>query len=202
MPWHVLCHSVVSRCSVPVSVTALKLSQLPVQRNEGSTEFSISRFLVPWLCGFEGTALFMDCDMLVQCDLKDVFEMKDETDVQVVKHDYVPREKSKFYGNRQMAYPRKNWSSVMLFDCARCTVLTPEYVQTASAMELHQFLWTDLVGHLPRTLNHLVGEDNQGDPYIIHWTNGGPWLRKYKDTQFAQQWGRAYMDMNYYRDDP
>ena len=183
-------------------MTPLKLSQLPVQRNEGSTEFSISRFLVPWLCGYQGTALFMDCDMLVQCDLKNVFDMKDETDVQVVKHDYVPRETWKFHGNHQKVYPRKNWSSVMLFDCARCAVLTPEYVQSASAMELHQFLWTDLVGDLPGTLNHLVGEYQQGTPDIIHWTNGGPWLTKYAETEYAKEWQKAKDDMSWYQDDP
>lgn len=191
LPWHVLCHSIISRSSVPVSISAVKLSHLPLTRPaEGSTEFSISRFMVPWLCGYEGLALFLDCDMLVQCDIKEVFDLYDgRSDVQVVKHDYVPKDTVKFYGNKQVPYPRKNWSSVMLMNTAQCARLTPQYVNIASGSDLHRFAWTDSVGDLPVGMNHLVGEyDHCDDAKIIHWTNGGPWLRKYTHSDYANEW--------------
>ena len=190
LPWHVLNHSIVRLSSKPVSITPVKLSQLPISRPpSGSTEFSLSRFLVPWMCGYQGLALFMDCDMLVRCDITELFDMKDESAVQVVQHDYVPRETVKFYGNRQVAYSRKNWSSVMLFDCAQCEELSPEYVDTATPSELHQLLWTDSIGSLPTTYNHLVGEyAYRDDAKIVHWTNGGPWLTKYRHGDYAGDW--------------
>lgn len=201
LPWHVLCHSIIERASGPVSITPLKLSQLPLTRPiEGSTEFSLSRFLVPWLCGYEGLALFMDCDMLVRCDVHEL--RHDGSAVQVVKHDYTPRSAVKFYGNVQKPYPKKNWSSVMLFDCAQCTALTPEYVNTASPMALHQFAWADSVGELPATYNHLVGEyAHDPSARIIHWTEGGPWLRKYADTEYREDFKSALSSMTYFMDD-
>ena len=131
LPWHVLCHSILARSSKPVSISAVKLSQLPLSRPvQGSTEFSISRFMVPWMCGYKGLALFMDCDILVRCDVAELFALHDGSAVQVVQHDYTPKTQAKFYGNFQRPYPKKNWSSVMLFDCAQCTALTPQYVNT------------------------------------------------------------------------
>lgn len=199
LPWHVLCHSIIENTSQPVSVAPVKLSHLPLTRPvEGSTEFSLSRFLVPWLCGYEGLALFMDCDMLVSCDVAELFALHDGSAVQVVQHDYTPKDAAKFYGNVQKPYPKKNWSSLMLFDCAQCTALTPEYVNTASPMALHQFQWTDSVGSLPREYNHLVGEyDHDLDAKIVHWTNGGPWLSKYSGTEYAHDWIGARFKMNF-----
>lgn len=203
LPWHVLCHSILSRSSVPVSISAVKLSQLPLSRPvQGSTEFSLSRFMVPWMCGYDGLALFMDCDMMVRMDIAEIFKMHDGSAVQVVQHDYTPRDSVKFYGQAQERYPKKNWSSVMLMDCAQCKVLTPEYVNTASAMDLHQFKWTDSVGSLPPRMNHLVGEYPY-DPSagIVHWTVGGPWLKSYRDTDYADDWFNEYAEMISYLDD-
>lgn len=190
LPFHVLCHSIISRSTAPVSISAVKLSQLPLTRPvQGSTEFSISRFLVPWMMGYQGLALFMDCDMMVRMDISEVFDMHDGSAVQVVKHDYTPKNDVKFYGQKQEPYPKKNWSSVMLMDCSQCKALTPEYVDTASPMDLHQFKWTDSVGVLPTRINHLVGEyPYDPDAGIVHWTVGGPWLESYKNTDYAGQW--------------
>ncbi len=202
MPFHVLAQSIFDRASQPVSITPVRLSHLPLTRPpEGSTEFSISRFLVPWLCNYTGTALFMDCDMLVQCDVAKLFDLKDETAVQVVQHDYTPISTTKFYGNKQKNYPKKNWSSVMLFDCSQCTNLTLEYVDSASAMELHQFMWAPSIGALPPEYNHLVGEYPKKQAKIIHWTCGGPWLHRYRSTDFWEDWLVAARDMQYFLDD-
>lgn len=202
LPFHVLANSIIQHASRPVSITAVKLSQLPLTRPvEGSTEFSLSRFLVPWLCGFQGQALFMDCDMLVTCDLAEVFALKDETAVQVVQHDYTPRDAVKFYGNVQTSYPRKNWSSVMLFDCQQCQLLTPDYVNTASPADLHRLVGLS-VGALPIQYNHLVGEyDYRDDAKIIHWTCGGPWLTRYMDADYADTWELACDAALYYKND-
>src|ERR1700693_2486545 len=164
----VLAHSIHARASTPVATAPVMLSQLQevFRRPHNalqSTQFSFSRFLTPWLAGYEGWALFMDCDMLMLADIVELWKLRDERyAVQVVKHVHVPKEEVKFLGHTQTKYEKKNWSSVMLMNCARCRALTPEYVNTASGLELHQFKWlgTDaLIGELPSRWNHLVSYD-------------------------------------------
>jgi lipopolysaccharide biosynthesis glycosyltransferase len=159
----VLAHSIKNRSSLPVSITEIRLDQLPEFNREWhpkqSTEFSFSRFLVPYLCGYQGHAIFMDCDMLCLDDIARLWALRDEAKaLQVVKHDYQPLEGRKFLNQPQTPYAKKNWSSVMLFNNARCQALTPEYVNTASGLDLHQFKWTDerLIGELPENWNCLV----------------------------------------------
>jgi hypothetical protein len=155
----VLSHSIHARASRPVAIAPVMLSQLQgVYRRERnalqSTEFSFSRFLTPWLCGYEGWAIFMDCDTLARDDIARLWDLRDERfAVQVVKHHHVPKEDVKFLGAKQSKYEKKNWSSVMLINCARCKTLTPEYVNGASGIELHQFKWLEseeLIGEIRR----------------------------------------------------
>ena len=192
--YHVLAHSILRHASVPVAVIPLKLSQLPMTRVRDprqSTEFSFSRFLVPWLCEFKGTAIFMDCDMLVRADIAGLVGEAGKA-VSVVKHDYAPRTEDKFLGQRQSIYEKKNWSSVMVFDCAGCTALTPEYVNRASGLELHQFKWLadeSLVGSLAPEWNHLVGEYAPNrNARIVHYTLGTPCFAKYAHCEYAEEW--------------
>jgi hypothetical protein len=194
----VLAHSIHERASEPVSVTPLKLSELkgtftrerhPLQ----STDFAFSRFLTPYLSGFEGWSVFTDCDMLVLDDIANLWRLRDERyAVMVVKHDHQPRESVKFLDQPQTAYPNKNWSSVMLFNNARCRALTPEYVNTASGLELHQFKWLSdegLIGELPRTWNHLVGYYRPTPrASLVHYTLGGPYFDEYRDCEYADEW--------------
>lgn len=203
LPFHVLCQSIIGRSSAPVSIVPVKLDHLPLTRPpEGSTQFSISRFLVPWLCGFEGLALFIDCDMLVLGDIAELFALKDDTAVQVVKHDYTPTDTTKFYRQEQKVYPKKNWSSVMLFDCSQCRELTFDYVNTASGMQLHQFQWASSIGSLPSEWNHLVGEyEFRPDAKLVHWTNGGPWLTRYSDADYGDRFFQEWRDTVYFLDD-
>src|SRR5216684_7212308 len=180
----VLSHSIHSRSSAPVSITPVMLSQLRgVYRRERnplqSTDFSFSRFLTPYLCGYEGWAIFTDCDMLVLDDIAKLWALRDERyAVQVVKHVHVPKEETKFLGEKQTKYEKKNWSSVMLMNCAKCKALTPEFVNRASGLELHQFKWLEsdnLIGSLPAKWNHLVGYDApRADASLVHFTIGGP----------------------------
>ncbi|VTU02604.1 Uncharacterized protein OS=Methylococcus capsulatus (strain ATCC 33009 / NCIMB 11132 / Bath) GN=MCA1513 PE=4 SV=1 [Gemmataceae bacterium] len=185
--FHVACHSIHRHASVPVAVAPVMLSQLAAvfrrPRDPGqSTDFAFSRFLVPYLCGFEGWAVFADCDVLFRTDIARLWALRDPRyAVQVVQHDHRPPAGTKFLGHVQRCYPRKNWSSVVLFNNARCTALTPEYVERASGLELHRFMWLadDEVGPLPPGWNHLVGYSPdlpEGDLHNLHYTAGGPWF--------------------------
>jgi len=196
--YHVLTHSILARSSAPVSFTPLSLSHLkewmtrprhPLQ----STDFSFSRFLVPYLCDYQGWALFMDCDMLVLDDITQLWSLRDERyAIQVVKHHHVPQETVKFLGAPQTPYDKKNWSSVILFNNRRCTRLTPEYVNTASGLELHQFKWLendDLIGEIPHRWNHLVGYDPPDSAVsLVHYTIGGPYFEQWQTCEYAQEW--------------
>jgi lipopolysaccharide biosynthesis glycosyltransferase len=196
----VLSRSIHVRASSPVAVSPVMLSQLRSVFDRAhnalqSTEFSFSRFLVPWLAGYEGWALFMDCDMLMLEDIAELWKLRDERfAVQVVKHAHVPKEDVKFLGHTQTKYEKKNWSSVMLMNCARCKALTPEFVNAASGLELHQFKWLGddaLIGELPARWNHLVGYDApRRDAAVVHYTIGGPWFDEYRDCEFSGEWRR------------
>ena len=198
----VLGHSIHARASEPVSVTPVMLSQLEgvYERSRNplqSTDFSFSRFLTPWLCDYRGWAIFMDCDMLVLDDIAVLWRLRDERfAVQVVKHHHVPKEEKKFLGEPQTKYDKKNWSSVMLMNCERCRALTPEYVNTASGLQLHQFKWLDnddLIGEIPSRWNHLVGYDPpRRDAALVHFTIGGPYFDEYRECDYARQWFDEY----------
>jgi hypothetical protein len=199
--YHVLAHSIIARASVPVTIAPLARHQLGgwYDRQRGpleSTAFSMTRFLVPALCGFQGRAIFMDCDMLCRVDIIGLwaeFIRQPDKAVLVCQHDYTPKESTKFLGQQQTAYPRKNWSSLMLFDCSRCKALTPEYVGNASGLDLHRFNWTTdaEIGALPLEWNHLVGEYGPNErAKILHWTLGGPWFDATQNTDCADEWHR------------
>lgn len=211
--YHVAAHSILRRSSIPVAIRPLVQSQLRQSglytRDRGqleSTEFSMTRFLVPHLMGYKGYALFMDCDMLVLTDIAELLKVEVQLDlgkaVYVCQHDYTPRGETKMDGQVQTSYPRKNWSSFMLFDCERCTALTPEYVNTASGLELHRFYWVreqfEDIGALPLEWNVLVGEEHQTDrpPKVIHYTNGGPYFLDYSRGPYADEWFAEYKHMN------
>jgi hypothetical protein len=194
----VLAHSIHHRASRPVAVAPVMLDQLKgVYKRERSalqsTDFSFSRFLVPWICGYEGWAIFMDCDQLVLDDIARLWALRDDRyAVQVVKHNHVPKEEVKFLGSKQSKYEKKNWSSVMLMNCARCGALTPEYVNAASGLELHQFKWLEseaLIGEIPTRWNHLVGYDApRSDAALVHYTIGGPYFAEYQDCEYSSEW--------------
>ena len=196
--WSVLAHSINARAGEPVAIAPVMLGQLEdVFRRERnplqSTEFSFSRFLVPYLCAYEGWAIFMDCDMLMMDDVAKLWKLRDERyAVQVVKHEHVPKEEVKFLGAVQTKYQKKNWSSVMLMNCARCAALTPEYVNRASGLELHQFKWLGddaLIGALPAAWNHLVGYDApRAGVSLAHYTIGGPWFAEYAGCEYSAEW--------------
>lgn len=160
----------------------------------GSTEFTLTRFLVPYLNQYDGWSLFCDCDFLWTCDVNEVFDLRDDNyDVMVVKHDYTPKTDIKMDGKIQHKLPRKNWSSLMLFNNKRCTNLNSELINNVDPSYLHQFKWTiDIkIGDLPVKYNYLVGYYT-GEYKALHYTDGGPWFVEYKDIEFSDLWRREY----------
>ena len=197
--FYTLAHSILQRSSIPVSIAPLMRGQLGrlYWRDRGpteSTEFSMTRFLVPALSGFRGWSLYMDCDMLCRADIAELaarISSEKEQAVLVCKHDYVPKTERKFLGQVQTRYARKNWSSLMLFNNERCRALTPDYVNSASGLDLHRFAWTEerLIGELPLEWNWLVGEYAYNPAAkIVHYTLGGPYFGEYRDCDYAGEW--------------
>jgi hypothetical protein len=198
-------YSVERHCSMPVTVAALdqeKLRAVEVYTRaedaKASTPFSLTRFLVPFLCNYEGYALVCDgSDMICTRDIADLFSAYAHTAaVSCVQHEYRPAKHPKFFGQRQHVYPRKNWSSLMLFDCARCKSLSLNYVNTATPAELHRFKWAEDsgIGSLPTEWNWLVGEpeysweSHNERPAIIHYTLGLPIVPKAVRTELDFVW--------------
>ncbi len=204
--YQVLAHSIMRRSSVPVSITPLIQSQLRqreiYQRERNpleSTEFSLTRFLVPHLSEHSGKSLFMDCDMLCLVDIAELFSLlpeHGEHSVMVCKHEYTPKSNLKFLSQAQTTYKKKNWSSLILFNNpALFFRLGASDVNRLTPMELHQFAWIgdEEVGSLPLEWNWLVGEyEPNPNAKILHYTNGGPWFER---TQYADLWVREYRDM-------
>lgn len=206
--YHTLCHSIITRASKPISFTPLNKQSLGSIFNRDndeytSTDFSYTRFLVPYLSNYKGIALYMDCDMVVTQDIAELFECFDETKaVQVVKHDYTPKTTHKFLNQVQSVYEKKNWSSVMLFNNERCKALTPETIQSAEGLFLHQFQWLEddsLVGELPQTWNYLVEEYpyTNKTPAALHYTLGGPYFSETLDCDFSTIWLEEYQALSY-----
>lgn len=197
--YHVLSHSILRHASVPVSLTPLVRKQVEAvyTRPRGpleSTDFSMTRFLVPYLSGYEGISVFLDCDMLCQSDIGElcVYPLAHpKKAVHVVQHEYVPKTAKKFLDQPQSPYRRKNWSSVMVFNNALCKQLTPEYVNAATGLDLHQFAWLDddQIGSLPREWNWLVGEYEPNEKAkLLHYTLGTPCFDEYVDCTHAGLW--------------
>jgi lipopolysaccharide biosynthesis glycosyltransferase len=189
--------------SHPVEVTPIKLDELRARglyRREddplASTQFTYSRFLTPVLAGFEGWALFCDCDFLWLGDVAELFQFNDENKaLYCVQHDYRPRETTKMDGKVQTVYPRKNWSSLMLFNCNHPAVrkLTPELVNNQTGAFLHRLQWLedDAIGALPEEWNWLEGWSQRpaaGTPKAVHFTRGGPWFKEWRKVDYADLW--------------
>jgi hypothetical protein len=206
--FYTLAHSILRRASIPVSIAPVMQSQLKALywRPRGPTEtseFSLTRFLVPALSGFQGQSIFMDCDMLCRADIAELaaeIEGQQDNAVMVCKHDYIPKTERKFLDQRQTRYPRKNWSSVMVFNNTLCRALTPDYVNSASGLELHRFEWVDdsAIGDLPLEWNWLVDEyAHNAAAKIVHYTIGGPYFDQYRNCDYAAEWFAEFESMRF-----
>jgi len=203
--YSVLSESIRQHSSEPVSITPLDLSTLRnhfqrKKQSNQSTEFAFSRFMVPYLCGYKGWAIFMDCDMLLRTDINKLWMLKDEDyAVMCCKHDYVPNQNAKFRGAKNEPFPKKNWSSMMMMNNAKCKGLTLPYVNEATGLDLHQFKWLESekeIGALPKTWNWLVSEyDYNAKADNVHFTLGGPYFKGYEKSDYANEWFRVYDDL-------
>lgn len=200
--------------TIPLTVTPLRLAALRqqglywrqaivdntgqrVDRHDGqpfSTDFAFSRFLVPQLQNYQGWAVFCDCDFLFRCDVADLLDYcANRYAVVVVKHQHQPLETSKMDNQVQTAYPRKNWSSFILWNCAHPAhqALTLHAVNTWSGRQLHSFSWVPdkAIGSLPVAWNWLEGSsDSHINPHAVHFTRGGPWFPDYQNVAYAAEW--------------
>lgn len=209
--WHTMVHSLLARSTRPIAIIPVKLANLKEiftrERDpKQSNEFSFSRFLVPYLSDYDGYSVFFDCDMLLRVDINEILRITESEPgkaVYVVKHDYEPRDDIKYLNTVQYKYPRKNWSSVILWNCAHPanSAVTPEFVNTATAMDLHRFQWLkdDQIGELDVRWNWLVGEYDEppADVKNVHWTVGGPYFEEYKNADFSEEWFSEFEKMTY-----
>jgi lipopolysaccharide biosynthesis glycosyltransferase len=194
--YRVLKYSLEKHSAEPLDIRPLKLQELDFPRPLDplqSTEFTYTRFLVPHLCQFEGLAIFMDCDMLALGDITEIFHL-DMTDLalRVYKHDYTPTATIKMDGKPQTQFPRKNWSSFMLMNCARLTAWTKDAVLTGPARWLHRFepIPDEQIGEVPEGWNVLDRYDARTQ--LIHYTEGGPWFEGYRSHPYGDVWLRAH----------
>jgi len=204
--YHVCTNSIIRRASQPVSVNPLALRNLGFyveKHTDGSNHFIYSRFLVPYLTGYRGWAIFMDGDMLLREDISELWELRDPTKaVMVVKHDYQTRMTEKYLGSKNENYPRKNWSSVVLWNCEHPAnqALTADFVQSATGAQLHRFTWLDdsLIGALPIEWNWLPDEFGSNDKAkLLHFTLGTPCFHEFATVPMADEWHRERMLMDY-----
>lgn len=202
--YHTLSQSIIKHASSPVRISPICSKHFRKFFNRArdqkqSNDFSFTRFLVPYLNNYDGYAIFMDCDMMLRDDIFDVLkEVNLDNAVSVVKHDYTPSDKVKYLGQVQYSYPRKNWSSFVVWNCShkKNRKLTPTFVENASGLELHRFTWLldTEIGDLNFRWNWLVGDyiNPPTDVKNVHWTIGGPYFEEYSDVDFSAEW----FDMN------
>jgi len=198
--FHVLSESIIANSSIPVEILPINLKNLRSFYNRQkdkihSTEFSISRFLTPYLSNYEGYSLYLDCDFVVLADIRKLLKIISKKPNKVlwcVKHkEYVPKEKVKFLKEKQTPYAKKNWSSFMIFNNKKCRILSPNLVSKASGLYLHQFKWTkeNLIGSLPKNWNILVEEQKIPKKInALHYTLGGPYFKKHSKCKGASHW--------------
>lgn len=204
--YHVCANSIIRHASQPVAFTALALQNLAdytETHSDGSNQFIYSRFLVPHLMNYQGWAMFMDGDMLVRDDIVKLWSLRDESKaVMVVKHDYKTKANNKYLGSKNQDYPRKNWSSVVLWNCGHPDnrVMTPEFIENATGAQLHRFTWLadELIGELPKVWNWLPDELGENpEAKLLHWTLGTPSFHEYADAPMAGEWHRERILMDY-----
>ena len=163
-----------------------------------STDFSFTRFLVPALQQYRGWALYCDSDFLFRADARDLFALTDDKyAVMCVKHDHRPTETTKMDHQRQDHYRRKNWSSMILYNCGHPAnaALTVEKVNHSTGGDLHAFSWLadELIGGVPESWNWLEGWSSPDiDPKIVHMTRGIPTMAGFENIPYADEW-RAYL---------
>ena len=195
--FHVCANSIIRTSTSPVSIVPVALNlfkDYSETHTDGSNHFIYTRFLVPYLMHWCGHAIFIDGDMVVRSDITELWNLRNSMfDVQVVKHDYKTKMPVKYLGAKNEDYPRKNWSSVILWNCNSFPnrILTPEYIMQATGKELHRFTWLDdnRIGELPKEWNWLPDEyGTNPNAKLLHYTLGAPSFHEFANTPMADEW--------------
>ena len=195
--YHTFTQSIIDKSSLPVSFTPLAINTLKGYQEthaDKSNDFVYSRFLTPYLNAFSGWAIFADGDMICQSDVKELWDLRDQTKaVLVVKHDYKTKTQKKYLGNINRNYPKKNWSSLILWNCAhpKHRILTPDFVSNQTGKFLHRFSWLEDedIGDLPKDWNWLAIEYPENkSAKLIHYTLGTPCFKEYWDSEMSDIW--------------
>jgi lipopolysaccharide biosynthesis glycosyltransferase len=203
--YHVFCQTIIDRSTMPVQFIPLAentLNEYKEVHTDGSNKFIYSRFLTPYLMNFAGWAIFADGDMVCQADISELWSLRDETKaVQVVKHDYKTKAVKKYLDNKNEDYPKKNWSSLILWNCSHPenAILTPEFIQGQPGSYLHRFSWLrdELIGALDAEWNWLAIEYPENpNAKLIHYTLGTPCFKDYANEPMSDIWKRGYLRMN------
>ena len=204
--FHTCVNSIIRHASQPVAImpVALNLFQdYKETHTDGSNHFIYTRFLVPHLMSYTGWAMFIDGDMIVRDDVVKLWQLQENNkDVMVVKHNYKTRMTEKYLGSKNEDYPRKNWSSVILWNCSSWPnrKLTPEFVQQSTGAQLHRFTWLDdeRIGELPAEWNWLPDEYGVNpEAKLLHYTLGTPCFHEFADTPQANEWHHERMLTEY-----
>ena len=195
--YHVFCQSVLEKTTKPVRFMPLaqrSLSEYREKHSDGSNAFTYSRFLCPHLMGFNGYVIYADGDMVCNVDISELWSLRDpEKAVQVVKHDYITKSPKKYFGNKNENYPRKNWSSLVVWNCQhpKNNLLTPSFIESKTGSFLHRFQWLEdaEIGSLPKEWNWLATEyEVNPNANLIHYTLGTPCFEEYKKAEMAEAW--------------
>lgn len=203
--YHTFVQSLIDNASIPLEITPLAVRNLKgyeEKHDDKSNDFVYSRFLTPFLNDYKGWAIFADGDMICQADIQDLLDLRDDSKaLQVVKHDYKTKAQQKYLGNINQDYPRKNWSSVILWNCAhpKHKILTQDFISNQTGKYLHRFSWLkdDEIGELPKEWNWLATEyPNNEEAKIIHYTLGTPCFKDYRDTEMSEIWLNKYGRLN------
>ena len=202
--YHAFAQSVIEKSSIPIRFLPLNINSLSNYKEthqDGSNEFIYSRFLVPYLMNFQGWAIYADGDMVCLEDIRKLWDLRDANyAVQVVKHDYKTKVKNKYWGNKNEDYPRKNWSSLILWNCNHNShkILTPEFIQKQTGAFLHRFNWIkdDEIGEINKEWNWLAMEyEEKKGINLIHYTIGTPCFKEYSATSLSSHWNQSFSNM-------
>ncbi|MDC3408818.1 glycosyltransferase [Burkholderiales bacterium] len=197
--YHVCVNSIIRHSTLPVSITPLALTNIKGYREthgDGSNQFSYTRFMVPELMNYKGWALYIDGDMLLRTDLSDLWSLRDDSKaVMCVQHEYKTKAARKYTGAVNQDYPRKNWSSVVLWNCDHPSNrdVDSQFIANASGAQLHRFSWLsdELIGAIPKVWNWLPDEfGSNADAKLLHWTLGAPCFHEFATAPMASEWHR------------
>lgn len=203
--YHVCCQSIIEHASVPVAFYPLAQNMLELDsKRDGSNGFMAARFAVPMLCDYQGWAIYLDGDMVITEDIAELWAYKNtfsDKAIAIVPHEYKTRHARKYIGtpmeSPNVNYPKKNQSSVVLWNCAhpKNRLLDAEFIGSTSPVVLHRFEWLGEgdIGALSAGWNYLVGEQGPSNAHLYHFTCGIPGIDHYSDCIASWQWHQALL---------